>query len=117
MILLLEIGLIVWGIIILVKGQVALSPNRVVRGAAARIVGVFLLLPLPLAFATGIVMGFMMVAQGKRLEVEELRATGFVVEVSILLGCIFVALLIACFTSTPRKRKPPPEEEIHEVEA
>ena len=47
MILGLEIGLIIYGIIALVKGRMKFGENKVVEGLPARLLGVLALTPLP----------------------------------------------------------------------
>ena len=49
MILGMEIGLAIFGLIALVKGKMTVSKNKVVVGAAARLLGLLALTPLPAA--------------------------------------------------------------------
>lgn len=51
MILGLEIGLLIFGLVALVRGKFTLSKSKVVEGAAARLLGLLALTPLPLALA------------------------------------------------------------------
>lgn len=51
MILGLEIGMLIFGLVALVRGKFTLSKNKVVEGAAARLLGLLALTPLPLALA------------------------------------------------------------------
>jgi hypothetical protein len=50
MILGLEIGLIIVGILALVRGRIQLSKGKTVQGAPARLLGLLALTPLPVAF-------------------------------------------------------------------
>jgi hypothetical protein len=54
MILGMEIGLAIFGILALVKGKMTLSKNKVVVGAPARLLGLLALMPLPVAFGVGL---------------------------------------------------------------
>lgn len=54
-----EIGLFIGGIIALIKGTIPLSTNRVVQGAAARIIGSLLLAPLIVGQGGELIIGFM----------------------------------------------------------
>ncbi len=60
----LEIGLLIAGIIALVSGKSKLSKELVATGTAARIAGLVMLLPLPLAFAAGMVIRFQNASRG-----------------------------------------------------
>jgi hypothetical protein len=76
-----EIVILVFGIIATVTGKVSLSRSRVCQGAAARVVGVILIITPVLAFGIpvtmGAVKGFQMGAQGKtELNAEEMKSLG-----------------------------------------
>lgn len=51
MILGIEIAMIIVGLLALVRGRMTISKNKVVTGAAARLLGLVALTPLPVAFA------------------------------------------------------------------
>ncbi len=114
MILLLEIALLIWGIGTLIKGRFGVGSNRVVRGIPARVVGVFLLAPLPLALATGFTLGFIWAIQGRQPDDDEIQATAVIAELSILFGCVVVALLIAYWTARPIREMPSADTEEEE---
>ena len=80
MVLSLEIGLIVVGLIALVTGKVKLGKNRVATGIPARIAGAFFLLPFPVAFAIGFAIGLSQASQGKRVDTEDWKLTLSLIE-------------------------------------
>ena len=51
MLIVVEIGMLIFGIYALVTGKMPLNGKNIVRGAAARWLGALALVPLPLAFA------------------------------------------------------------------
>ncbi len=103
MLLILEIAMLVMGIIALAKGKVTFSKTLVVRGAMARLIGIVFLLPLPLSFGAGFVLGFMMAAQGKNA--LDIRIYGIVLEVVIVLGCGILGVILGYIGREPAKKK------------
>src|SRR5262249_44485400 len=71
-------------------GKVKLGKNRVVTGVAARIAGGVFLLPIPVAFGIGMIVGFMQASEGKARDSSDLKLTLTLVELGV---CIFCALL------------------------
>jgi hypothetical protein len=71
MILGVEIGLIIMGIIALSAGRLYLSPRRVVRGGPARALGIVAMLPMPVNIALGYFVGLVAVAQGNTLDLTD----------------------------------------------
>ncbi len=65
MIIGMEIGLLIAGLYALVTGKLTVTRNRVVYGAAARCLGLVALLPFPLMFGIGFIMGAQMAARGE----------------------------------------------------
>jgi hypothetical protein len=109
MILGLEIGMLIAGIIALVKGSLRLSGKHVVEGISARLMGLILLLPLPLAFAVGFLIGFGEGLQGKPVQAQELQGTLTGVEVIIVVVCLMGALGIGFASAqTPADQRPSP---------
>lgn len=115
MILILEIAMLIFGIIALVKGKFTLTKKKIVTGAAARIVGVILLMPLPLSFGVGVIMGIMLAAQGRQIQAKEIQNTGTIIEVVSVLGCCILAIGVSLATSHPPAKKR--IEPIAELEA
>ena len=58
MILLLELALFTFGIVVLALGKLQFSPNKVVEGLPARLLGIVAMIPMPLAFVIGFIIGF-----------------------------------------------------------
>jgi hypothetical protein len=57
MLCILQIGLLIFGIIMMITGKMKVSAGRVVEGTPARLIGFLALLPLPLCFAVGLIYG------------------------------------------------------------
>jgi hypothetical protein len=90
--LFLQIGMLIYGIVILVTGKYKLSTTKVAEGPPARIAGVFMLLPLPLALLAGFAVGLTMVREPADL--ERLRPTFAILEIGITLTCLIIAVVI-----------------------
>ena len=97
----LEIGMLIAGIIALATGKFTLSKKRIAKGTAARVAGVVLLLPLPLAFAAGFVIGLTCTAQGVPFRAEDWKFDLALIEGTIILGCLILAIVIAYSHSRP----------------
>jgi len=108
MILGLEIGMLIVGIMALVKGTVTLSKTRVVEGVPARIAGVIMLLPLPLSFAGGFMLGASRaMTKGGQVNVQEFQTTLIIMEVAIVLSCLAIGVVIALAASKhPEEKRP-----------
>jgi len=105
MVLVLEIAMLVGGIVALITGKLSISRTLQLRGAPARIAGIVLLLPLPLAFAVGFAIGFLKATQGKGLD-ESFRLVVGLVELGITLACLVVVVVMTAVwgRQPPRKR-------------
>jgi hypothetical protein len=108
------IGMLVFGIIALVRGQFSLTRTKVVTGVPARIIGLILLLPLPLMLVGGLLIGIVYAAQGKQPTADDLRGVGIVLELGVILTCFLVAVIIAGATAQPPKRRRPRDDEDEE---
>ena len=91
----LEIGLLVAGLIALVTGKFKLGKDRAAGGAAARFAGLVLILPLPTAFAAGLVVGFYRAATGRRFEAAEWKGVLTVVELGLVAACSLLGFGVA----------------------
>jgi WD40 repeat protein len=117
MVLGLEIGLIVAGLIVLVTGKFKLGKNRVARGAAARFAGAVLLLPLPLAFGIGFIVGLERAGEGQPLDSADFKLTLSLMELGVCIVCALVGFGIALALAVPseqgerRREKAAPAEE------
>lgn len=117
--LILEIILLVWGIVILVKGKLNVTAKKMVVGAAARWMGAIMLLPFTLGLLFGVVWAFMIVAQGRNPDPKEMQPAAMIVEASILGTCLIIIFLIGIAAEKvpvvkPEKRRPRLEEEEYE---
>ncbi len=54
-----EIGLLIYGIIALIKGQFSMGKGKKVQGSSARVLGIICMLPIPLAAIAGFIIGFL----------------------------------------------------------
>lgn len=88
----LEIGLLIWGIVTLIKGRLTVSKNKVVTGGRARLIGVIMLLPLPLAFIMGAIIGVTKAANNQSADMTDPVLIG--VEAAIVLGLGALAIVL-----------------------
>src|SRR5262245_20365085 len=100
MILILEIVMLIMGLVALIRGRIQLAGSRSVEGPAARIAGMILMLPLPLAFAVGFYLGAQAVATGKNVTSGQFQLTLVLIELGLLVGCFIVALLVCLVGSS-----------------
>jgi hypothetical protein len=103
MCLVLQIVMFVFGIVTLIRGQIKVAPSMVVRGPMARLIGLVLLIPLPLAFAIGLVIGVGLAAQGKG--VKDMPGWIVAVEPSIVVVCFILVLILGFVSREPAKKK------------
>jgi hypothetical protein len=103
--LILEIGMLIMGILALVRGKISLTRNRVVTGTPARVIGVVLVLPLPLALVSGFVLGIVLVALsgGAPPKQADLVKYALPLEVGIVLLCGLAAVIIGATQARPAK--------------
>lgn len=110
MIFILEIGMLVAGILALAKGKLTFSKNRIVEGTAARVVGLILVLPLPLAFGIGVVIGFLTAfphgVQRRPGGVQDFQDTLTLMELAIVLVCGVLAAVVGFAYSSRPSPKP-----------
>jgi hypothetical protein len=84
MILGLEIGMLIAGIMALAQGKLTLSKKQVVEGVAARLAGVVLILPVPLAFTACFVLGYMRAAQRLSVTSPDFQLQATLLELGIV---------------------------------
>src|SRR5437773_1370836 len=89
-----EIGLLVLGIYGLTTGKLTLSKTRVVEGPAARWLAVVCMLPLPLSFVVGFVIGFTTAARGQPWNPDSWRWTLILIEGGIVVACVAVVYTV-----------------------
>jgi hypothetical protein len=88
-----EIGMIVIGIIALVKGKLTLSKKKVVYGTPARFLAIITFMPLPTAFVIGAIVATASVAQGRTITQENFRGTAAAIEAAVVI--FYIVLLYA----------------------
>ncbi|WP_178132531.1 hypothetical protein [Limnoglobus roseus] len=93
-----EIGLFIMGIMALIRGTMKFSATRVVEGTPARLLGVLAMLPLPLVFTIGFIIGFMEGAKNPNAGVQDfVEKHGkmlAIVEASVTLGIAALVCII-----------------------
>jgi len=103
----LEVALFFPGALALIFGYVPLTPRRVVRGSAARLVGVLLMIPLPL-YLIACKQSHVPPLGSDRPSLDPLmpETEGFVRLSAVLaaIGCVLAATVLAIVTSERRRR-------------
>jgi WD40 repeat protein len=95
MLCILQIGLLIFGIVLLVKGELNFSRTRRIQSGAARLIGIILMLPLLGGFGFGVVHGFLHASQQRHYDPQEHVVLYALVELGLLGGCGVLALFIA----------------------
>ena len=101
----LGIGLIIAGIIALVKGKLSLTKTRAVQGVPARLLGVALMTPLPISFVVVMVYTLMNVDPNDQQQMNQwgqdndMKLTLIMAGVEI--GLAVLIILIAAFLAKP----------------
>ena len=114
MVLVLEIALLIAGIAALVTGKLNISRTLRLRGAATRVAGVVLILPLPVAFAAGFAVGLLRAVQGKGIN-DSFRLVIGLAELGIILACVVgVAVITAVWGQRPPRKRFAEEEDFEE---
>src|SRR5262245_24540363 len=91
MILGLEIGMLVAGLMALVSGKFTLIKNKTITGLSARLAGLVLLLPLPLSFVAGLVIALAKSAPGRPFNADAFKGSFALLELAIALACLLVS--------------------------
>jgi hypothetical protein len=109
-----EIGMLIFGIITLVKGNFALSGSRVVQGVPARVIGVLLLVPLIAGQGGEAIMGMMWGIdkglQGQPVNIQDamkdLQSKALIIN-AIATGVPLLAVLVIALSTAgpPTKRR------------
>jgi hypothetical protein len=87
-----ELGLLIYGIIALIKGQFSMGKGKKVQGSSARVLGIISLLPMPLAAIAGFVIGFL---NPDATAAGRMKWVIVGTEASILAGIVIVLILLA----------------------
>jgi hypothetical protein len=90
-----ELGMTIFGIVTLVKGQIRVSGKNTVRGVPAYLIGGLLTSTIPIMFALGFAFGLFVGITGRDMDAPEMRTIFAGLEVagvlSILLTCLFAS--------------------------
>jgi len=98
------IGLIIVGIIALVKGKLQLTKNKYVYGTPARLLALVALAPIPLWIMIIGALAVGNVAQGREVTAGSLQWTSIGIEVGVLLTCVALIYGIGWkIAETPRQ--------------
>ena len=100
-----EIVMLIIGIITLIRGRFLLNRAMEVRGWTARIIGLILVLPFPLSFFVGIVLGAIFLTAGKGVDGEEFKTTAQTAGFVIVVCCFLLAIALAVFFAVPVRKK------------
>lgn len=98
-----EILMLIGGLYALVAGKVKLTKNLRLEGWRARVAGLILIAPLPLAFLTGLVLGAL--AGSGAISEEILDYAGLIDMALVLLALVSVVI----FGYAVREKAAPPE--------
>jgi hypothetical protein len=96
-----EIVLGVLGLILLLVGRLPLRPGRAVQGFAARLVGLLLMLPFPIAYLVGYNIGADAALHGKKLDLTKEAPRLALIEAGIIVACFVLAMVLALATAKP----------------
>jgi hypothetical protein len=86
-----EIGLFIYGIIVLISGQYGMGKGRKLFGGKARLIGAICLLPMPLSAVTGFVIGFVNADAG----LDALKGWVVGAEAAILVCVVLTIVLLS----------------------
>jgi hypothetical protein len=89
----LQLALAIWGIYVLYTGKLKVTSNKQVTGTPARLLGGFMLAPLPVGFMLGIAVGIWAGANGK--DVSDIQMPLLAVDVALVLGTALGVIGIA----------------------
>src|SRR5262249_33049584 len=112
MVLGLEIGLLVVGLIVLITGKFKLGKHRAATGAAARFAGLWFLLPIPLAFGILMIPNLARAGQGKELNSTDWKLTSTLIELGVCVVCALLGSAVALAMSSPSEPSPRRKEKI-----
>jgi len=104
MCLIVELAMLGAGLYALIAGKINLGGSLRFEGTPARIIGVFLVAPLPLAFAGGLVFGFMI---GIGLLPASLQNYFFFIDLLVVLVGLGGALIYALVNKPGEEPLPP----------
>jgi hypothetical protein len=92
MILCAEIGLLVFGIITLIRGQYGMGKGEKIVGAKARLLGAICLAPLPLSMIVGLAIGF---SNPQAVSAGSFKWLIAGIEIAILVSTVIVLVVLS----------------------
>ncbi|HVK13039.1 MAG TPA: hypothetical protein VM597_30075 [Gemmataceae bacterium] len=105
----LGIGLIVAGIIALIKGRLNLSKKKAVQGVPARLLGVALMTPLPLGFLAATVYTMTQIDPNNQAQAQQWaqnnNTTLTLIWAGVEIGLAVLIIIIAAVLATPIKEE------------
>jgi hypothetical protein len=107
-----EILMLVGGLYALIAGRVRLTKNMYLEGWRARIAGLFLAAPLPLAFVAGFSIGLLI---GAGVLPASAESAAGIVELLLVIGGLVGAVVFALVTK-PKEQDLSPMQELHPEE-
>jgi hypothetical protein len=90
-----EIALVIYGILALIRGKFVVSSKKVVTGGAAYFLGILSLCPMPIAFV--VILG---VHQAGILDAQKDQLTMAVIEAAIVIGMVILIFCIGAAIGT-----------------
>ena len=102
-----EILMLVGGLYALIVGRVRLTKNQYLEGWRARVAGLFLMAPLPLALVAGLLIGLLIGIGALPASAESAAA---IVELVLVLGGLVGAVLFAAITKPKASAAPGPSQ-------
>jgi len=102
MIIGLEIGLLIFGFVALIRGKFTITKNKVVEGMPARLLGALAILPLPLLVGLGILLGL---AKGEQFFVKNKLQLTIAEAAIVVVFAIIIFGVGAAIGKPPRKQR------------
>src|SRR5438477_6757840 len=96
-----EIGMIVMGIMALVKGQMVLTKKKIVYGTPARFLAIITFLPLPTSLVIAATVATISVAKGQNVTQESFKWTGAGIEAAVVVFYIILLYAIGLRLAAP----------------
>ncbi len=97
--LLVEIAMLIYGIVILVKGKFSIGKGKILTDGRARLCGGILISPIPLIFLIALVLAFLMPA-------DTVRAVGTLIGIFITFVALILALVLGNILYKQQEKKP-----------
>ena len=96
----LQLAMMIYGIVVVVKGEFSVTRKRVIIGTTARVLGAILIAYLPLALMTWIVIGVFLVVSNPALANNQIEMMKVVsqfwwIDVGLFVSTIFLVVVIS----------------------